>query len=134
MKRKQDIPRSTHQTVILVKHRTSISRLVQRLKVQLAYVFLTRGISISIGQNHRTSSLIKVHPVEEMEHWALAVIGASVRDSPETVRSAVVMGFVYVAQVDTERKRVKILTPISGRFDRPLIWGKWPEPFFNLLG
>lgn len=88
----------------------------------------------SIYDDENQASLVKVQVVEEMEHWALAIMAATLRDSPETVKAAVVLGFAYVAQVDMERKRVKILTPISGRFDRPLIWGKWPEPFFNLLG
>lgn len=70
-----------------------------------------------------------------MQHWTLAVMHASPRDHVETVRSASVMGFVYVADVDEERKKIKLLAPVGGRLgDRPLIWGKWPEPYFNLLG
>lgn len=70
-----------------------------------------------------------------MEHWALAVMHASVRDPPETIRSAGVMGFVYVADVDEQKRKVKMLAPVGGRLgDRPLVWGRWPEPFINLLG
>jgi polyribonucleotide 5'-hydroxyl-kinase len=60
---------------------------------------------------------------------------ASPRDAPDTIRAASVMGFVYVADVDETRRKLKILAPVSGRLgDRPLIWGQWPEPFINLLG
>lgn len=70
-----------------------------------------------------------------MQHWAMAIMHASVKDAPETVRAASVMGFVYLADVDEERRKVKVLAPVSGRLgDRPLVLGKWPEPAMNLLG
>lgn len=79
--------------------------------------------------------LEKMDPVPEMAHWTLAVMNASVRDPLETIRYASVMGFVYVADVEPERRRLKILAPVSGRLgDRPLLWGHWPEPHINLLG
>lgn len=62
-------------------------------------------------------------------------MNASVRDSSDVVRAANVMGFVYVADVDEDRRKIKILAPVSGRLgDKPLVWGKWPEPYINLLG
>lgn len=71
----------------------------------------------------------------EMSHWTLAVMNASVNDAPETIRQAPVMGFVAVADVDEDRRRLKILSPVSGRLgNRPLVWGRWPEPYINLLG
>jgi len=69
-----------------------------------------------------------------MEAGTLAVMGASTRDTPEAVRDAVVLGFVYAAGVDVDRRRVKILAPVGGRLGPwPLVWGKWPEAAFNLL-
>ncbi|KAH7324695.1 Pre-mRNA cleavage complex II protein Clp1-domain-containing protein [Stachybotrys elegans] len=80
-------------------------------------------------------TLVREEPSSLMQHWTLAVMHASLRDSPETLRVANVMGFVYVADVDEERRKMKILAPVPGRLgDRPLIMGKWPEPFINLLG
>lgn len=70
-----------------------------------------------------------------MQHWTFAIMNASLRDSPDTVRLASVMGFVYVSDVDEDRRKIKLLSPVSGRLgDRPLIWGRWPEPYINLLG
>lgn len=70
-----------------------------------------------------------------MQHWTLAVMHASTRDGPEAVRTASVMGFVYVSAVNEERRKIKVLAPVAGRLgDRPLIWGRWPEPYMNLLG
>ncbi|AEO66521.1 uncharacterized protein THITE_2114661 [Thermothielavioides terrestris NRRL 8126] len=71
----------------------------------------------------------------EMSHWTLAVMNASVNDPPETIQQAPVMGFVAVADVDEDRRRLKILSPVSGRLgNRPMVWGRWPEPYINLVG
>lgn len=51
------------------------------------------------------------------------------------VRDANVAGFVYVADVDEKRRRLRVLAPVSARLgDRPLVWGPWPEPMVSLLG
>ncbi|KAK4235590.1 hypothetical protein C8A03DRAFT_46312 [Achaetomium macrosporum] len=71
----------------------------------------------------------------EMSHWTLAAMNASLNDPPETIRRAPVMGFVAVADVDEDRRRLKILSPVGGRLgNRPMVWGRWPEPYINLLG
>ncbi|VUC21087.1 unnamed protein product, partial [Clonostachys rosea] len=71
----------------------------------------------------------------EMQHWTFAIMSAGTRDLPDTVRASSVVGFVYVSDVDEERKKIKLLAPVSGRLgDKPLVWGSWPEPFINLLG
>jgi polyribonucleotide 5'-hydroxyl-kinase len=44
-----------------------------------------------------------------MQHWTLAVMHASPKDPPEVVRAATVMGFVYVSDVDEERRKIKLL-------------------------
>lgn len=78
-------------------------------------------------------ALEKIDPVPEMAHWTLAVMGAS--QNVDEIRHQPIRGFVYVAEVDTDRKRLKILSPVSGRLgDQPLVWGRWPEPYINLLG
>lgn len=80
-------------------------------------------------------SLMRVDPAQVMAHWTLAIVYASVKDSPETIRTANVMGYVYIADIDKEKRKLRILAPVSGRLgDRPLLMGKWPEPFINLLG
>ncbi|KAK1996045.1 pre-mRNA cleavage complex II protein Clp1 [Colletotrichum falcatum] len=79
--------------------------------------------------------LMRVDAGQLMAHWTLAIVYASVKDSPETIRTANVMGYVYIADVDKEKRKLRILAPVSGRLgDRPLLMGKWPEPFINLLG
>ena len=59
---------------------------------------------------------------------------ASTADSEDSIRDASVMGFVYVADVDEKKKRVKILAPMTTRIsDRALVWGTWPEASLSLM-
>lgn len=76
----------------------------------------------------------KITPSNQMLHSVLAVMHAGVNDDQITIRDASVMGFVYVAEVDEKKKRVKLLCPVGGRIDRPLVWGTWPETVGSLLG
>ncbi|KAH8885520.1 hypothetical protein GQ53DRAFT_751208 [Thozetella sp. PMI_491] len=68
-----------------------------------------------------------------LTHYTLAVMNASHSDPPEKIRQSAVLGFVYVASVDEERRRLKVLAPVSGRLERPLLWGQHPEPHINLM-
>ncbi|KAI0538008.1 Pre-mRNA cleavage complex II protein Clp1-domain-containing protein [Xylaria digitata] len=91
------------------------------------------GITYDEGEIH-TDMLEKAEPSMMMQNCVLAVAYASVHDVPDTIRDANVMGFVYVADVDEKRRRLRILTPVSARLgDRPLLWGSWPEHMVNLL-
>lgn len=92
-------------------------------------------VQITTDSPDEKQSLVLEEPSSLTQHWTFAVMNASVRDSPDVIRAANVMGFVYVADVDEDRRKIKILAPVSGRLgDKPLIWGKWPEPYINLLG
>jgi polyribonucleotide 5'-hydroxyl-kinase len=78
---------------------------------------------------------VRVDPELEMAHWTLAMMNASIHDPPEAIRQAPVMGFVYIADMDRDRRKAKVLAPVSGRLgDCRLALGRWPEPFINLLG
>jgi polyribonucleotide 5'-hydroxyl-kinase len=79
--------------------------------------------------------LEKVEPNPSMQHCILAVMYATVNDSQDAVRDASVMGFVYVAEVDETKRRLRVLQPMNTRItDRPLIWGSWPEAAVSLVG
>lgn len=83
---------------------------------------------------HEVGLYEKVEPSSMMLHCLLAVMYASTRDTQETVRDASVMGFVYVAEVDEKKRRLKILAPLNTRItDRPMIWGRWPESAVSLI-
>lgn len=60
---------------------------------------------------------------------------ASPSDSQDVIRDASVMGFVYVAEVNESKRRMKILAPMTTRIgDRVLVWGSWPEPSLGVMG
>ncbi|KAI0431034.1 Pre-mRNA cleavage complex II protein Clp1-domain-containing protein [Xylaria sp. FL1042] len=92
------------------------------------------GIIYDEGETQTVDTLEKAEPSMMMQNCVLAVAYASVHDAPDTIRDANVMGFVYVADVDEKRRRLRILAPVSARLgDRPLLWGSWPEHMVNLL-
>ncbi len=85
-------------------------------------------------ESEETGLYEEVEPSSMMLHCLLAVMYASSRDSQEAVRDASVMGFVYVAEVDEKKRRLKILAPLNTRItDRPMIWGSWPETTVSLI-
>lgn len=67
-------------------------------------------------------------PSIEMQNSILVIMQAGPNDTHESIRDASVMGFVYVAEVDEKRKKVKILAPLSGRLPaRAMIWDSFGE-------
>ncbi|KAI1093020.1 Clp1-domain-containing protein [Rostrohypoxylon terebratum] len=79
--------------------------------------------------------LEKVEPSLMMQNCLLSVVCASVHDPADTIRDSNVMGYVYVADIDEKRRKLKVLAPVNARLgDRPLVWGSWPEPMVSLLG
>ncbi|EED23031.1 mRNA cleavage factor complex II protein Clp1, putative [Talaromyces stipitatus ATCC 10500] len=52
------------------------------------------------------------------------------------IRDSSIMGFVYVADVDAEKKKLRVLAPVGGRMPaRALVWGKnWPGEVVGLVG
>jgi polyribonucleotide 5'-hydroxyl-kinase len=94
--------------------------------------FMPGGVEEAEGQKELFE---KVEPNSMMLHCIFAVMYASVADTQETIRDATVMGFVYVAEVDEKKRRLKILAPMTTRItDRPMIWGSWPEATMSLMG
>jgi polyribonucleotide 5'-hydroxyl-kinase len=69
-----------------------------------------------------------------MQNSVIAIVQADPNDSQENIRDASVIGFVYVAEVDEKRKKMKVLSPLSGRLpNRAMIWGSWPEGIGGLV-
>ncbi|EEU41273.1 uncharacterized protein NECHADRAFT_95340 [Fusarium vanettenii 77-13-4] len=110
--------------------RRTLSPLIQQVDFDNVVVYHTPEQPTYNGE-----TLAREEPSTPMQHWTLAIMHATPKESPDTVRAAGVMGFLYVSDVDEERRKIKLLSPVSGRLgDQPLVWGKWPEPYINLLG
>ncbi|KAF2723848.1 hypothetical protein K431DRAFT_282540 [Polychaeton citri CBS 116435] len=77
----------------------------------------------------------KVTPSAAMMGGLVAVKFCASSSDLETIRDSAVMAFLYVADVDEARKRLRFLAPHPQRLgDRALVWGAWPEPTAGLVG
>ena len=76
----------------------------------------------------------RLEPSQGLLNMVAAVKYAGAASSQEQIRDAPVMGFVYVAEVDETRKRIRFLAPHPGRWgDKVLVIGNWPESVGDLV-
>lgn len=66
----------------------------------------------------------------------LAITHASTTASPAEIRDSSIMGFLYVADVDADKGKIRVLAPVGGRVPpRAMIWAKrWPGEVVGLVG
>ncbi|KAL3495278.1 hypothetical protein BJX62DRAFT_7695 [Aspergillus germanicus] len=66
----------------------------------------------------------------------LAITHCAPTSNLAEIRDASTMGFLYVADVDSERGKIRVLAPVGGRVpSRAIIWGKkWPAEVVGLVG
>ncbi|KAE8378777.1 mRNA cleavage and polyadenylation factor clp1 [Aspergillus bertholletiae] len=66
----------------------------------------------------------------------IAITNAPTTASAAEVRDASIMGFLYVAEVDGEKGKIRALAPVGGRVPpRAIVWGKkWPGEVVGLVG
>ena len=77
----------------------------------------------------------QVQPSPQMQNAIIAIVHAEPGDSQENIRDASVIGFIYVAEVDEKRRKMKVLAPLSGRLpNKALVWGAWPDGVSDLAG
>lgn len=70
----------------------------------------------------------KVSPSEALRDSLLAITTASPNDKHESIRDASVRGYIYVADVDEVKKKVKLLSPQPGQTPgNAMVLGSWPE-------
>lgn len=76
----------------------------------------------------------KVAPSMALQNIILAVTHADSGDNVDRIRDASVMWYVYVAEVDEKKRRLKVVSPISGRMPKKvLLMGNWPEGVPDLV-
>jgi polyribonucleotide 5'-hydroxyl-kinase len=69
-----------------------------------------------------------------LQNSVLAVTDADAHDS-QNIRDSSVMWYVYVADVDESKQRLKLVNPVSGRIPpNALVWGSWPEGVADMVG
>ncbi|KAB2110849.1 mRNA cleavage and polyadenylation factor [Alternaria gaisen] len=76
----------------------------------------------------------KVTPSEAMQNQLLAITTASPNDPQAVIRDSSIRGYIYVADVDEAKKKVKLLSPLPGATPgNAMILGKWPETVEGLV-
>lgn len=76
----------------------------------------------------------RVTPTNEMLGRLVAVKYCEGNSDEITLRDSAVMGFVYVSEVDEQKKRVRFLAPHPQRWgDKALVWGGWPDAVTDLV-
>lgn len=76
----------------------------------------------------------KVRPSPQMQNAILTIVNAHPEDTQENIRDASVMGFIYIAEIDEKKNKLKVLAPVGGRLpNKAIIWGSWPEGISDLM-
>jgi polyribonucleotide 5'-hydroxyl-kinase len=76
----------------------------------------------------------KVIPSEAMQNQLLAITTASPNDPQAVIRDSSIKGYIYVADVDEAKKKVKLLSPLPGATPgNAMILGNWPETVEGLV-
>ncbi|KAI4672502.1 Cleavage polyadenylation factor subunit clp1 [Alternaria triticimaculans] len=76
----------------------------------------------------------KVTPSEALQNQLLAITTASPNDPQSVIRDSSIRGYIYVADVDEAKKKVRLLSPLPGQTPgNAMILGSWPEPVEGLL-
>ncbi|KAI9712873.1 MAG: Cleavage polyadenylation factor subunit clp1 [Chrysothrix sp. TS-e1954] len=91
------------------------------------YAFLPGG-SLDESSPEGRTLFHQVTPSLGLQNAVLAIKQASRSEAEEAIRDASVAGYLYVADVDETKKKVKLLSPVGGKIPSgALVWGKWPE-------
>ncbi|CAJ2514093.1 Uu.00g022120.m01.CDS01 [Anthostomella pinea] len=115
--------------------KTTLSPFTQQMDFAALSMWKVNQAPTASDEDSYSEAIEKAEPSLMMQNCTLAVMYATVHDTAETIRDSNVMGFVYVAEVDEKRRKLKVLAPVSARLgDRPLLWGSWPEPMVSLVG
>ncbi|KAF2690424.1 Clp1-domain-containing protein [Lentithecium fluviatile CBS 122367] len=81
-----------------------------------------------------TSLYERITPSSSIVNSLLAITSASANDRQDTIRDSSVRGYMYVADIDEGKKRVKLLSPQPGQVPtNALVMGTFPEDVAALV-
>jgi polyribonucleotide 5'-hydroxyl-kinase len=76
----------------------------------------------------------KITPSSAIQNSLLAITTAAVNDRQEVIRDSSVKGYIYVAEVDELKKKIKVLSPQPGGVPgNAMVLGGWPEGVDDLV-
>jgi polyribonucleotide 5'-hydroxyl-kinase len=100
---------------------------------------LSSTYSSSAGANDSDSLPLKKFtqpPTLALANSLIAITHVPPNAPITDIRDSSIMGFVYVADVDADKKKIRVLAPVGGRMPaKALVWGKnWPGEVVGLVG
>lgn len=82
-----------------------------------------------------TDLYTRITPTAAMQNHILAITTASPTDPQDVIRDSSVKGYIYVAEVDETKKKVRLLSPQPGNVpNNATVLGAWPEEVPGLVG
>jgi len=80
-----------------------------------------------LGSSSSSNAIFEVvSPSIAMHNALLTIKHAPSNASQEAIRDAPVVGYLYVADLDEQKKRLRILSPVGGRLPSgAIVWGNW---------
>jgi polyribonucleotide 5'-hydroxyl-kinase len=76
----------------------------------------------------------RVTPSSALMNKLLAITTASPNDKHEVIRDSSVRGYIYVADVDEGKRKVRLLSPQPGHLPgSAMVLGSWPEDVAGLV-
>jgi polyribonucleotide 5'-hydroxyl-kinase len=83
---------------------------------------------LTSATNSSSQTHTRLTPSLLLQNAVIAVTHADAHDQADRIRDASVMWYVYVVDVEDDKQRLKVLSPISGRVPgNAMVWGTWPE-------
>lgn len=87
-----------------------------------------------VAEDNTSTIFDKIQPSPQLQNAILTIVNTHPDDTQENIRDASVMGFIYIADVDEKKTKLKVLAPVGGRLpNKAIIWGSWPEGISDLM-
>lgn len=84
--------------------------------------------------DHETVLYEKITPTAQIQNCLLAITTASHMDKHQVIRDSSVRGYVYVADVDEAKRKIRLLSPQPGQTPaNAMVLGSWPEDVPGLV-
>lgn len=94
----------------------------------------TTTISVPLPENQLFEKL--AGPIPALRNCVLAVMNcAPDPDEQDTLRDSACMGFLYVTDIDMDKGKINLLSPVAGRVpSRALVWGEGINGLIGVFG
>ena len=97
----------------------------------------TSNFNAAAGNGSGTGSIFQrlTSPTPALQSHILTIMHADPDATEEDIQTSNVLGFLYVAEVDEQRGKISLLSPVGGRIpSRAVVWSQsWPEEVVGIV-